>query len=70
MQDKKQSVLALIEIVSAFEGKPYARHVRAAVWAVMGLTVLISSALLFNNEADNIRVLAPDTYRFFEKLFR
>ena len=61
--------LVLFELVSLSEGRPCAVHVRAAVWIVFGLTVLVASALLFANEADNIRVLAPGVFHAFERLF-
>jgi len=62
-------VLVLCEFVQLSAEKSYAVHVRAAVWIVFGLTILVASALLFANEADNIRNLAPQVFRIFEKLF-
>ena len=61
--------LVLCEIVQLSAQSRYASHVRAAVWIIFVLTLLVSSALLFANEADNIKNLAPHTFRAFEKLF-
>ena len=62
--------LVLVELVSRSSGKPYAVHVRAAAWICMGLTVLIAGALIFDNEADSIRLNAPRMFALFENLFR
>lgn len=61
--------LVLCELVGLSAHGKYASHVRAAVWIIFILTVLVASALLFANEADNIKNLTPHVFRTFEKLF-
>ena len=62
-------IFVLLDLVGKAMDTPYAAAVRRICTFMFVCSFFVGFALLFANEADNVRKLAPDTYHIIEMLF-